>query len=415
VAGCNLPVGLTLEVSAKQSPAARVELYLGTIECPTCKAIAPPGAPRPLAGRVFYPDLTAVDVQPVGADGMAVFRIEASDDTSLVPIVVGVGLDDAGNTTGVAGLTDVPLLRTRGAWWRIELAASAEIAGTDAPQPDGDRVTLWPKADPSRAPCAAIEHWANGDRERVFLVPQDDPDCDDIDPARECAPYSWRAQQTTATIATASCTTTTHIASDYTCIVGGTPCDELQPQSSLCAPVDPVYCLPDNLCLDTGCTANWPACVGAGLVPAVKCTLPANDTLQPCSTLPAATTATVDLSVLFAGKATTCDQIGLSTFANAVLKIAPTLTLGSATFQTANLASYRASGNPCAFDLSWSGQLPGDASSFHAIDVTISNGQHSLVPLAITPARAACGGGPATMTCTLANLSTGDGVANCAL
>src|SRR5947208_650909 len=68
----------------------------------------------------------------------------------------------------------------------LTAAAAVVPTQTDTKDLSEDRVLVWTKQTPPSS-CVVVEHWDHGQLTRDFVVPEEDPDCDDV-AAPECNP-----------------------------------------------------------------------------------------------------------------------------------------------------------------------------------------------------------------------------------
>lgn len=226
-----------------------VQLFIGLGACGSdCPGIQPRGAKLLLPGDVFYREdaTTTVRTAPVEG-GVARFRIEASearDDFSLA-----VAVDEHGRSAAI--IKSLPL--DSAGRYRVDLIEANANGSALGPKPavaEGNFVDIWQQpAGPLL--CMGFEQWSDGQlKGRVFVVPEDDLDCDGRPNLNECAPYGYDASSI-PTFAEATCTTSEPVSG--TCWLGGSACDEVTGGTDACTPSD--YCVPGSFCdaLDTRC------------------------------------------------------------------------------------------------------------------------------------------------------------------
>lgn len=193
--GCFSDRGIAIEIDVGATGATSVELYVGNRRCTDpgeqgfrCDGgIAPPSIAAHLDGDVWYRD----DVAPyfaVVSGGKATFRLQADMVTTL-PIAIAVGSTGPGTPAlGTATLRDVTVPVDDARIVRAELVASGEVRpSTDSATTD--RAMVWNQRETPASSCVVVEHWTNGEVERDFIVPPDDPDCDSV--KEECDPGAY--------------------------------------------------------------------------------------------------------------------------------------------------------------------------------------------------------------------------------
>lgn len=297
LAGCFSDRGVALEIEVGDTRATTVELYLGQRRCDPeqdgpridCSRIAPPDGRRSLAGDVWFRD----DLVPFTAavrGGVATFQLRASelaagaDDSSdeVLPIVVAVGMipgEPGPRTVGATVLRDLAIPRGRGRVVTAALAAAGAVATGPGPDPapapadDEHRVQVWTKQTPASS-CVVVEQWQRGDVTRDFVVPAEDPDCDDV--ARECNPNAYHGESAAGMAVEPDCFAP---AGPAVCLLGSRGCtDDTGPSTGTCAVQRNVTCVPAAFCacsaLDDGCTAGVLDAPNSQ-IPRIECRVPA--------------------------------------------------------------------------------------------------------------------------------------------
>ena len=250
LAGCDDAVVLEVH-PAPNVPTDTVQLFIGLGSCDDCPGIQPPQFTEVLPGAVFYREdsyrTTVVRTARV-EDGVARFRIEPSEVGGAFTLAIAV--DASGKSAAL--VRSLPL-DTAGRY-RVDLIAANVNTGL-GPKPttaNGNFVSIWQQPGGS-LPCMGFEQWVDGrlEGERVFIVPQDDLDCD-ARPGDECAPYGYDALGV-PTFEEASCTVKTPINLNNVCKLGGPACNEVTGEQHACSPTD--YCLPLAYCdgVNPGC------------------------------------------------------------------------------------------------------------------------------------------------------------------
>lgn len=252
--GCFSDRGLAIEVDVGGTGATSVELFLGKTACDAsdhpagidCKSIAPPpaGSP-PLRGSIWFRDDLAVDT--VRVTGPRVTFQLRSDTTATLPIVIAVGFTDRDHPVGVATLHDVTIPAGNARVLATALVPAGPVQTTAPAQAVEDRVQIWRKATPPSS-CVVAEHWEGGAVTRSFVVPAQDPDCDDV--VAECNPAAYLGSELPGTAPRPDCF------ADPTqplqpCALGSRACsDGSATRTGMCgAQRDATICVPDQFCI----------------------------------------------------------------------------------------------------------------------------------------------------------------------
>jgi hypothetical protein len=221
-----------------------VLLFIGLASCDDCPGIQPPNVPEILPGDVYYREdsnrTISIRKAQVEDDGVARFRIESSDVGDTFKLAVAMD----SNERSAALIQSLPL-DTAGRY-RVDLRAGTGGVGL-GPKPattSGNFVGIWRQPN-SELPCMGFEQWSDGRLgERVFIVPQNDLDCD-ARPSPECAPYGVGGTGV-PTFDEVTCTGIVTSDTRAYCALGGPACDELSGEVFGCAPSE--YCLPAQYC-----------------------------------------------------------------------------------------------------------------------------------------------------------------------
>lgn len=337
VAGCFSDRGLAIEVDVDKTGATMVELFIGQTECDadhsakiSCESIgpkyegtAPPPAQR-LDGRIWFRDAEARYTAPV-KDGVATFQLQAAAGTTL-PIVIAVGsTDPAGvNAVGTATLLDLTPPTTTARVVTTRLISATTTLDDMGPAPsDGDRVQVWTKQTRPSS-CVMVEHWQGGVLQppRDFVVPADDPDCDDVDP--ECDAAAWRGTENFGA-AEPSVNCFDGGTNGDPCRLGTKQCSDINPTAQTCGALpptstiaQPIDCVPSLLCLstclpdDSGCLHDRLESGDATLdMPRIDCDVPIHSLPLGGVGLCAKASSTVSLDGYFTGDS--CGPVGIST------------------------------------------------------------------------------------------------------
>ena len=420
--GCwNDEPGLHLEVREGGTGATRIELYLATRPCAGCMdLLKPKGARNKLPGDTWLLDGNLVAPTPNTVyevkSGKVIFDLLPPDAKDVdIEYVVAVGFDADGNVVGVAKLTGVTIPFDRAKFWRIALDAATDRVSSPALKPEGNRVWVWRRSDPSTsslAACVGIEHSDGKTVERTWLVPEDDTDCDGID--LECDKFNYQAMGTTD-LGNASCVTAAVKppgVTGPTCLLGGQACIDGHADLS-CGPVDPYYCVPNGLCANPACTsaAMIPQCVLMNIASHLKVAFPAETSLEFCQNGGGiAPRAQIDLNPLLrptmlTTAVTSCTEIAFFNLGLQNIDPKPEYDIGSARFRIESLAA------PCTFDLVWDkGPLP-MSDLYAGLDITLANGFHLALPLRIEAVMNVCGSAAPE---PILKVTNGDSLTSCA-
>src|SRR5262249_48189999 len=106
-----------------------------------------------------------------------------------------------------------------------------------------DRVQIWHKATPQSS-CVVAEHWEGGAATRSFVVPAQDPDCDDV--VDECNPAAYLGSEPPGTAPRPDC----FAQQPQACVLGSRGCSDTSPiRTGMCgAQHDAATCVPDKFC-----------------------------------------------------------------------------------------------------------------------------------------------------------------------
>ena len=356
LAGCFSDRGVALEVDVGDTGAAVVELYLGAEHCDprtntagiTCASIAPPPDGKlALAGEVWFRDGLAPETAQVKGH-KATFQLRADTPTTL-PIVVAIGLADGQGTAAVGAVTlhdlSIPVNSARVVATTLAAATTAQPGTTT--RTEQDRVLVWRKTTPASS-CVMIEHGGTLPVARDFVVPAEDPDCDDVvDSAAmpECNPAAYLG---TSMVAGArgrpECFTSS---GGPACVLGAFGCkDNVPGTDSSCAPLGSRICVPDAFC---SCAAFDEACTRGQLGPAstaarIECQVPTVLSVGAISLCPNRAQAAIDLGAFFTRSQCPQPEIG----ALPGTGFDDHHTFGGATMKLSSPS------RPCQFTITWS-------------------------------------------------------------
>jgi hypothetical protein len=375
--GCFSDRGVAIEVDVGDTGAASVELYLGTHRCdPTsaavnidCTTIAPPDGTTALRGAIWFRD----DLLPYTAavkGHTATFQLKA-DTASSVPIAIAVGLDASGRALATATLRELEIPVHSARIVSTALVAASPVAPGDTRNLTEDRVQVWTKSEPASS-CVVVEHWQHGQVDRDFVVPIEDPDCDDIQP--ECNPAAYHG---TRAVGGSSARPDCLVPSAERCVLGGLGCsDDLPGEIGACIALQRPICVPHDFCQ---CNDLADSCLAKTLddnpltVPHVVCDVPSAMDLGVCS---GRNSDEIDLSGPYKGQGCGHQPLLSSLRASG---FAPSREFaGGATIELST------AGEPCSFKLAWkTGALATDNAVDHGTILLETKGGALLLPLVL--------------------------------
>ena len=416
-AGCFHDRGLGVEVDVGDTGASRVELYLGKTRCeadnaagidcttiaPPDSTVAPPEGTVALRGNIWFRDSPL----PYTADvkgGSATFQLQADGATTLpIVVAVGFGTTPAGpRAVGTAVLRDVAIPAGGARVMLTSLTAAAAVVPTQTDTKDlsEDRVLVWTKQTPPSS-CVVVEHWDHGQYTRDFVVPEEDPDCDDV-AAPECNPAAYLGS---SAVGGAPSKPDCLAQPETRCVLGAFGCTEAPAaENDVCIAQPRQTCLPDPLC--NSCTALAGDCIESELddestaltIPHIECDVPTGG-LGLCD---GNDNDRIDLSPRFPGG---CGRQPLLASLQ-LTGISTSHKFGSAEFELGGAS------DTCVFKITWRGgalALGGpNADGFVALDLA-SGGV--LLPIVLKFHLNTCGIDP--FRCKLVDPQTDDSVWGC--
>jgi hypothetical protein len=410
--GCFSDRGVAIQLDVGATGATSVELFLGKSACDSkdklagiaCTTIAPPDGTTPLDGSIWFRDAAAPLTATVSG-GKAVIQLRADEATTL-PIVIAVGFATDATAAGkhavaTATLHDlaIPVNSARVVTAALTAASPVVLQPGDTRNLSEDRVLVWRKQSPVSS-CVVVEHWSHGQHQRDFVVPEDDPDCDDV-AAPECNPAAWHGSNAVGGAAfRPDC-----FRHDQACVLGELGCsDDVPGKTTTCVAARDEVCVPDTFCggpcnrFDEPCLR---ALTASDTMPRVECTVPAlAGVVALCNN---DRSAEIDLSGKFAGGQ--CDDQPLLS----------SLTLNgfdtSASFGGA-VMELTSPQKPCRFDLQWKSgpRTSADTTDIGLIEIATRQGA-LLVPLVLHFMPGVCGTVP--FSCVIDG-AAGDGLWSCA-
>lgn len=323
--------GIHIEIRPGEAPdVTSVELYLtDRTKCTipntdvSCRTLVfPLDNQRDVAfdGQLYQVD----DPTPFRADvvdGSAWFFL--APDRGRVELAVAIGRGDGGDVLATRILTQ-KLDTSAG-----EQHVRAELRAVDHSVDEGEvSAVVWPARDDVPYHCvAAVE----GGR-RVAIVPEQDPDCDFVDPEHECRPTHHLASSPPAQeLDKLTCATSATVAGlgDF-CLLGDTACNEADPMPFACIPTTTPICVPDATCecgaLDEQCLASLVEPDATHIV----CTYPVSVEMDGTAG------ACLDITPLSLGNSV-CDSVAIMPLTAPLQGFGPTIDIdvsgGPATFQ----------------------------------------------------------------------------------
>jgi len=413
VTGCFSDRGLAIQIDVAGTGATSVELFLGKAACDAsgasdgpgidCKAIAPPPAgSAPLRGSIWFRDDLAVDAVQVTGPQVA-FQLRADTATTL-PIVIAVGFTQGDHPVGVATLHDVTIPTGNARVLRTALVPASAVQPAAPQAPVEDRVQVWRKTTPASS-CVVAEHWEGGAATRSFVVPVQDPDCDDA-VVDDCDPAAYLGTTDPGTAARPDC-----FAKTPACVLGSRACtDGNATRTGACGPQhNATICVPDQFC---ACTDIDGACwqqqvrTAPGAVPVIDCSV-ATTQIAPLTVCPGPgqDTAAIQLDGHFAQDA----ACGTPTIASSSL-----LGFGSSASFGGAVMELTSPKKPCNFSITWKSgaRAAGEPADFGAVRIQTATGALVLpIVLRFHPTVNSCLG--PQFTCSLMDVAT-DGVWSCA-
>lgn len=385
--GCFSDRGLAIEVDVGDTAATSIELYLGQTCDPLdnpqhidCQSIEPKDISSPLTGTVWFRDADARYTADVHGH-TASFQLRADTATTL-PIIVAIGAA-GGQPIGTATLRDIeiPLDSASARVIKTTLVPASPVAPAD-PTGTTDRVTVWTKQNPAST-CVAVEHWEAGTPTRNFVVPSDDPDCDDV--ATECNPTAYHGSEPGGGPLTPRCFATTSSTGPgpSACVVGSIGCtDDRGLDPSQCAPLaaNPV-CLPSQFCSCPIASAGGgpdPACLQAQITapdaPRLDCTVPARGTGPLFDLCTDHSSGPINLDSFYQGAKCRQPRIG----SLALTDLATSHSFGGAEIEL------ESPNDPCTFEITWKRgtRASTDADDYGVIELTARTGT-LLLPITL--------------------------------
>ncbi|HEY4179381.1 MAG TPA: hypothetical protein VGM90_21200 [Kofleriaceae bacterium] len=271
--GCEDATGVEIIIRVGETPTKQVELFVGEDLCPDteCTPTWTTAHGYPLNAPAAYTHPRARALTADVKDGTASFILlpEPGHESKSVNIVGVVGYDGTGfdhdNITGAYVLQST--FDARGPRRYDETLLATNGRGGENFNMTGLFVDVWSQpapiagsADDEPERCVAFSSSANGQREDIAIVPEDDHDCDDLIAESKC--YA----QTPAPAADTHCID--FEAPTNRCIFGVQTCDETTGANSVCNgtryPTDTdqrISCFPTDACTHMpNCAASPDTC-----------------------------------------------------------------------------------------------------------------------------------------------------------
>ncbi len=248
--------GIFIEVKAPPGMHLdRVELIVGNRDCSigrdgaqrSCNGVQPPGFTEHLGdvGDVFFRDDEARDYSAAAENGTASFQLEVGEG-ELQIIAIGT----AGDTvTGAAVMVTVDLSK-HPVRYVTELLPAEDLENHPSSR-TGAGVKIWRRSD--KIACAGVDDYESS-RGPVFIVPESDPDCDEITQQPECDPLAHLTPGFAPDPSDPKCAAQFPATSDggNACMLGGPGCSEMPVARSQCATTN--VCVPSAMC--SMCSGN---------------------------------------------------------------------------------------------------------------------------------------------------------------
>lgn len=388
--------GLRVVIRDPGLGADKVELFVATRSAMTSSVgadVSRPGERRDkLRGDTYFLDGPADGTTPMTVldivDGQVVWNLQDPDGPSSLALVVAVAYDGQGRVVGIAKMRDVDVPANDAVAYILRLEEAKQIAPSDLPDPPGIRVWPWRKANaPTTAACLGIEHSdGSGHLERMWLVPEDDPDCDEAE--IECDKFLYRADYSQAA---STCIVPAVVAgsSQIPCKLGQKVCMDGVSAGECTPRAAPTYCLANALCDPEECLTDTSACKSVDSSK-IECEIATEGDGAVCDTasvgggpLPVALS---NGSALFPGG---CQAVQFAAPDPSGFISVPTVSVGGVTFSIDGLSTTQ-----CSFSIQPSGQFDliaaNGAPLLLVLDVT-RNGAHYLVPIFLKLSQGACG------------------------
>jgi hypothetical protein len=347
-----------------------------------------------LRGDSYYLDgpgdgttpMTVLDV----VDGKVVWNLQADPDgPTKMKLVVAVAYDGQGQAVGVAKMYDVEVPANDTVAYVLELEEANQLAPSETREPAGVRVWPWRKESaPTTAACLAVEYSSGSHAvDRIWLVPEDDPDCDEVEV--ECDKFYWHADEssTNGGLDDANCmhgVTQTPPAGGAPitteCLLGSRPCVDGTPPGTCLPLTQPKYCVANALCNPALCTLRPDECQNAIASTAVACTRPTDQAGRQCEDGSGSGVLVVDLRSLFPDGCSKVEFVAWDTLAAGV-NPSPTHVDNLATFSMGSFEPQN-----CKFTVTLDGTVGtvlSRTTKLIGLDITLAT-DHVLLPLLLT-------------------------------
>jgi hypothetical protein len=256
--------GIYIEVS--QPPGVRldrVELFVGDRDCrlgdgdETCAGIQPPVIDRFLGsqGDLWFTANEHDDFSAEVVDGVATFQIGIAKGEAQI-IAIGTSNDQQG-VLAAGVLIPIDLIESP-VRYKVQLSPVEPLRQNAGPGTPGTvGFALWQNPT-TGVRCVGADDYTTS-RGPVFVLPESDPDCDNVRPDRECDPLDHLATPTTDPDARPNCVEAVQIVDATVCMLGVFACDERPQATSSCGRTDDV-CISSHVCAE--CIAKAPSDFG---------------------------------------------------------------------------------------------------------------------------------------------------------
>ncbi len=394
--------------------ADHVELFISTRNADT-NAIGPDRARADeerskLRGDGFFLDgpgdaITPLTRLEVSGDRVVWDLRADGEHPAKIKLLVAVAFDANNTAVGIAKMYDfeVPVNDTIATVLVLEEAT--QVPPSDAAQPPGVRVWPWRKADASAAACLGIEFSDGRDvKERTWLVPENDPDCDDFE--IECDKHLHHADYSSLA---ETCVVPSVVGSANTipCMLGSKSCEDGVNAGVCSARTAPRYCLANAFCEPDACIQNPEQCQQLD-TSLVSCSLSLEQDGKRCGV---STTAMGPLTIMLSSITSPgmfpggCQGVAFASNMSTNVTPTPSITVAGATFSIQSFDP-----TTCSFSIEMNGQYDTAVGSqiLFALDITRPN-HHLVVPVFVQLHPGECDGDPPSCEVSRATVSELDG------
>lgn len=345
-------------------------------------------------GEIFFQDGPPDGFTPVTRldliDHRVVWNLQADADNSHVKLLAAIAFDANGTAIAMATMRDFDVPVTGAIAYAVDLEPVTQLQPSDNADPPGTRVWLWHKENNrDAAACLGLEFSDGEEVKRIWLVPEDDPDCDEVE--LECDELYWHADDRPivnypgGVNCFASPTPPGGMTPRTMCKAGSRACVDGE-MPNVCNPLhDPKYCVANAICNADACVDDLNACrtTASSKIVAV---FPADQVGRPCADGTGFGPLHLNLVAQFTNG---CQDIKFTHFDAERRGIEPSITYteGNETFALSNFSATK-----CEVDVS----LVGNSSITSvsrviplALDVTLTR-DHVIMPLLLNFTVAGC-------------------------